>query len=60
MIKMPSIRAVGLMFIGSCAVEYICGAWGSTFLVNSRGMVVENAAKAITFYYMGMVLYFLT
>lgn len=54
MIKMPSIRAVGLMFIGSCAVEYICGAWGSTFLVNSRGMVVENAAKAITFYYMGM------
>lgn len=54
MIKMPSIRAVGLMFIGSCAVEYICGAWGSTFLVNSRGMVVENAAKAITFYYMEM------
>ena len=28
--------------------------WGSTFLVESMGMIEENAAKTIMFYYMGM------
>ena len=52
--KMPTVRLVWLVFIGSCAVEFTCGTWGSTFLVSGRGMTVENAAKAITFYYIGM------
>lgn len=54
LMKMPAVRAVWCMFIGSCALEFICGTWGSTFLVNSRGMGVEQAAQMITFYYVGM------
>ena len=56
MLKMPSVRAVLLIFIGSCAIECTCGTWGSTFLVNSKGMSVDHAAKIITLYYVGMAL----
>ena len=56
MLKMPSVRAVLLIFIGSCAIECTCGTWGSTFLVNSKGVSVDHAAKIITLYYVGMAL----
>lgn len=53
---MPKVRAVWMMFFGSCALEYTAGIWGSTFLVNCRGMAVEAAAGCTTFYYIGMAL----
>lgn len=56
MIKMPRVIFGCLTFIGSCAVEYTCGIWGSTFLVNSRNIPVETAARCITFYYVGIAL----
>ena len=54
--KMPAVRAAGFVFFGSCAIEFTCGVWGSTFLVNCRQMSVEAAARTITFYYIGMAL----
>lgn len=54
--KMPAVRTVWFVFIGSCALEFTCGTWGSTFLVSARGMDVADAAKAVTFYYVGMTL----
>ena len=54
LIKM--VRTVCLIFMGSCAMEYTCGGWGSTFLVNAKGVMVDTAAQMITFYYMGMAL----
>lgn len=56
LIRMPSVRAVWLIFFGSCAIEFTCGSWGSTFLVQSKGMSAENAAKIITFYYAGIAI----
>lgn len=56
MAKMPAVRTVWFVFIGSCALEFTCGTWGSTFLVSARGMDVADAAKAVTFYYVGMTL----
>lgn len=56
LLKIKSVRITGLIFIGSCAIEYTCGIWGSTYLVNSRGMSTENAALMITLYYSGMAL----
>lgn len=53
---MPSVRLVWLIFIGSCAIEFTCNAWGSTFLVQVKGMTVDRAAQMITFYYVGMTL----
>lgn len=56
LLKKKSVRTVGFIFIGSCAIEYTCGIWGSTFLVNTKGITAESAARMITFYYMGMAL----
>lgn len=52
--KNRRIRMAWLMFICSCAIECTCGSWGSTFLVESRGLSEEVAAKVIMFYYMGI------
>lgn len=54
LLKERKVRRVCLIFIGSCAIEYTCGIWGSTFLVNTKGMTVDFAAKIITLYYIGM------
>lgn len=53
-LKEHKIHIVCLIFIGSCAIEYTCGIWGSTFLVNEKGMSVDYAAKIITLYYAGI------
>ena len=52
--KLPSARAVWLMFFSSCAIEYTVGIWGSTFLINTKGLTVDKAAGCITLYYVGM------
>lgn len=54
MLKDRRAHIVCLIFIGSCAIEYTCGIWGSTFLVNEKGMSVDFAAKIITLYYVGI------
>ena len=56
MLKIPKVVFGCLTFIGSCAIEYTCGVWGSTFLVNSRNLSAEDAARCITFYYAGIAL----
>lgn len=56
MAAMPSVRLVWLIFIGSCAIEFTCNAWGSTFLVQVKGLAVDHAAQMITCYYLGMTL----
>jgi fucose permease len=56
LLKIQTVRTVGFIFVGSCAIEYTCGIWGSTFLVNAKGITTELAARMITFYYMGMAL----
>lgn len=52
----PSVRTAWLVFFGSCAIEYTCGTWGSTFLVEARGMGADAAALLLTLYYAGMAL----
>ncbi|MCG7384500.1 MFS transporter [Paenibacillus sp. ACRRY] len=54
--KLPAARTVWLFFISSCAIEFTVGIWGSTFLVKSEGLAAQDAAKIITFYYIGMAL----
>lgn len=56
LLKMPKLYIIGMTFIGSCAIEYTCGNWGSTFLVTTKGFSVNRAASIITFYYVGMAL----
>lgn len=56
LLKEQKVRRVCLVLLGSCAIEYTCGVWGSTFLVNEKQMAVDVAAKVIMFYYIGMAL----
>ena len=56
LLKIPIARASLVIYFGSCAVESVCLAWGSTFLVNSKGLTPEKAAQMITFYFIGMTL----
>ena len=56
LLKIPSVRLVCLTFIGSCAIEYTCNTWGSTYLISEKGMSIDQAAQMITVYYVGMTL----
>ena len=35
-------------------MEYACGSWGSTYLVQHRGLGADMAARTITLYYLGI------
>lgn len=54
--KNPAIRMTWLCFFASCTVEHISGTWGSTFLVESKGVTAETAARIVMFYYIGLTL----
>jgi len=56
LMRLPEVRAVWIMFITTCAVEITTGTWSSTFLVNSKNMTPDNAARIVTLYYIGLTL----
>ncbi|MBQ7132535.1 MAG: MFS transporter [Oscillospiraceae bacterium] len=56
LVRRSDIRAAAMVFLASCSIEFLCGVWGSTFLVGARGLNPENAAKSVTFYYVGITL----
>lgn len=52
--KMRNVRLAWIVFITSCTVECTLGTWSSTFLVEARGVLPENAARIVMLYYAGM------
>lgn len=56
LMQIPIARASLVVYYGSCAIESVCLAWGSTFLVNSKNLTPEQGAEMITFYFIGMTL----
>lgn len=54
LLKMPIARASLVIYFGSCAIESVCLAWGTTFLVDSKGLTAEQGAEMVTFYFIGM------
>lgn len=55
-IQIPGVKLMWCLFITSCAIEYTCGGWGSTFLVEYKHVLPEHAAKIVMYYYIGMAL----
>lgn len=53
-VKLPILPFIWLIFIGSCALELTAGSWGSTFLVEAKGMTIDAAAGTVLFYYLGI------
>lgn len=54
MLKIPSVRWACLYFFAACAVELTCGNWCSTYLVEWKGLLPENAASYTMFFYVGI------
>lgn len=54
MIKKSEVRLVWLIMLATNAIEYACGVWGSTYLVEEKGFTIEHGALALTIYYVGM------
>ncbi len=54
MAKKPEVRQVWIIMFVTNAIEYACGVWGSTYLVEEKGFEVRYGALALTIYYVGM------
>ena len=54
MLRNRKIAACCGVFVGISALESTCLIWGSTFLVEAKGLSADTAAKMITFYFVGM------
>lgn len=55
LLKIPEVRAVCLVFLASVLLEYTCGTWCATYLVDHRGMAPDSAAEIVVVYYAGMI-----
>ena len=54
MFKMGAVRAGWLAFFGTCALEFTCDHWCTTYLVGAEGASPEVAARFLTLYYVGI------
>ena len=52
----PGVKVMWFLFFFSVALEMSVGNWSSTFLVEHRHLSHEFAARAMTFYYLGITL----
>lgn len=54
MAKMSEVRLVWVIMLATNAIEYACGVWGCTYLVEAKGFEAKHGALALTIYYVGM------
>lgn len=54
MAKRSEVRLVWIVMLVTNAIEYACGVWGSTYLVEEKGFETQYGALALTIYYVGM------
>ena len=54
--RIPGVPTMWCLFFTSCAIEWTCGGWGSTFLVEYKQMEPSSAARMVMFFYIGMAL----
>lgn len=54
MFKLPVVKMTLLTFFAYCAMEATTGLWGSTYLVKTKGMAPESAAKLVSLYFVGI------
>ena len=53
-LAIPGVRFFCALFFIFCAIECVCGGWGSTFLVEYRGLTADQAAEVVLFFFIGM------
>lgn len=50
----PGLKNALLIFFSYCTIEVTFGLWGASYLVFERGFEVEDAARLVSFYYIGI------
>lgn len=56
LVRQPTVRVVWVLMLATNAIEYVCGVWGSTYLVQVNGFTAEKGALSLTLYYAGLAL----
>ena len=54
--RIPGIKNMWVLFLTSCGIENATNTWGSTFLVEFKGMATDHAAKVMIFYFVGFTM----
>lgn len=54
--KIPGVKNMWVLFLTSCGIESATNNWGSTFLVEFKGLAADHAAKIMIFYFVGFTL----
>ena len=54
--KIPGVKNMWVLFLTSCGIENATNTWGSTFLVEFKGVTADHAAKIMIFYFLGFTL----
>lgn len=54
LIRDKNIRIACIMCFATCGLEAICSGWGSTFLVETKGLSAAGGAKLVILYYIGV------
>ncbi|PPA71110.1 MFS transporter [Jeotgalibacillus proteolyticus] len=53
-LKIKGVRLALIAFFFYCGVEALVGLWGSSFLVNMKGLKAATAAQWVSFYFAGI------
>lgn len=53
-IRTPGVKPICAALFSIGAIEIICNAWGSTFLVENKALAPDIAAGLVLFYFVGM------
>jgi len=54
--RIPGVKLALVSFVFYCAIETTAGLWGSSYLVNYKGLSVAEAARWISLFYGGITL----
>lgn len=52
--RIPAVRVACALFFFTTGIDFTCGLWGSTYLVQAVGLSPADAAGFLTFYYVGI------
>jgi len=55
-IQIPGVKLAMIMFFLYCSIEASVGLWGSSYLINSKGISIETAAFWVAMYYGGITI----
>lgn len=55
-IQIPGVKLAMLVFFFYCSIEASVGLWGSSYLINTKGIAVDTAAFWVAMYYGGITI----